>query len=277
MTASGVTTPDDGTRGADYPVRPELLPSEHFSAGRYRIRFARDASDLHELQRLRFEVFNLELSEGLQESFATGRDEDVFDLQCHHLVVELVDGADVVGTYRVQTRGMARAAAGFYSDNEFELSELPDTILQRSVETGRACIHADHRNRQVLFLLWRGLAAYMTRTGNRYLFGCSSINSTEPRDGLKLMTQLRALGQVRPDFEVAVRPACSCAAPDGAAEVPEDWPEIEIPRLFKTYLRYGSKVCGGPALDREFGTIDFLTLLDTEDLSERSRQMFFGD
>ena len=52
---------------------------------------------------------------------------------------------------------------------------------------------------------------------------------------------------------------------------------IKLPKLFRTYLRYGSKVCSPPAIDREFGTIDFLVLLDTHELSERSRRIFFAD
>ena len=45
----------------------------------------------------------------------------------------------------------------------------------------------------------------------------------------------------------------------------EDLPpevQVEIPTLLGTYLRYGARVCGPPAIDRFFGTIDFLTLLD---------------
>jgi putative hemolysin len=33
-------------------------------------------------------------------------------------------------------------------------------------------------------------------------------------------------------------------------------------RLLRAYLAIGAKICGPPAIDREFGTLDFLTLLD---------------
>ncbi|HYP27347.1 MAG TPA: GNAT family N-acetyltransferase [Blastocatellia bacterium] len=65
--------------------------------------------------RLRFEVFNLELGEGLESSFQTGRDSDEFDETCHHLVVYETARGEVVGTYRMQTSEMARAARGLYS------------------------------------------------------------------------------------------------------------------------------------------------------------------
>jgi len=36
----------------------------------------------------------------------------------------------------------------------------------------------------------------------------------------------------------------------------------KIPKLLRAYLTIGARICGPPAMDREFGTIDFLTLLD---------------
>ena len=53
-------------------------------------------------------------------------------------------------------------------------------------------------------------------------------------------------------------------SPDGAAAT-----EIEIPKLLGAYLMIGAWICAAPALDRAFGTIDFLTLLDLERLSPR--------
>jgi len=49
---------------------------------------------------LRFEVFNLELGEGLAESYATGLDVDPFDEFCDHLIVEELATSEIVGTYR---------------------------------------------------------------------------------------------------------------------------------------------------------------------------------
>ena len=43
---------------------------------------------------------------------------------------------------------------------------------------------------------------------------------------------------------------------------------VSIPKLMTAYFSLGAKICGSPAVDREFGTIDFLTLLDLEDISE---------
>jgi putative hemolysin len=49
----------------------------------------------------------------------------------------------------------------------------------------------------------------------------------------------------------------------------------QIPRLFRAYLDISAKICGPPAIDREFKTIDFLTLIDLQRLPERVRRRFF--
>jgi putative hemolysin len=49
-----------------------------------------------------------------------------------------------------------------------------------------------------------------------------------------------------------------------------------VPKLLKTYLAIGSRICGSPAWDREFGTIDFLTLFDLKAISPSARTRFLA-
>ena len=58
-------------------------------------------------------------------------------------------------------------------------------------------------------------------------------------------------------------------------EVPASEEKVELPQLFRIYLRYGAKVCGPPAIDRFFKTIDYLVVLDTAVLDSETREMFF--
>jgi putative hemolysin len=46
------------------------------------------------------------------------------------------------------------------------------------------------------------------------------------------------------------------------------------PKLLRAYLSLGAKICGPPALDRRFKTIDFLTLMDLETMPAAARQRF---
>ena len=94
-----------------YPCNPAGIPPLLLEVGDYVLRFARDASDLDAVCKLRFEVYNLELNEGLTSSYRTHRDIDEFDAQCHHLLVQHAASGAVVGTYRIQTGSMAMITA----------------------------------------------------------------------------------------------------------------------------------------------------------------------
>ena len=61
--------------------------------------------------------------------------------------------------------------------------------------------------------------------------------------------------------------------------VSDEVPEVmaKIPKLLRTYIGIGAKICGAPALDREFGTIDFLTLLDMRELTPAARTRFLTE
>jgi putative hemolysin len=237
--------------------------------GPYRIVFARHGADLERVLRLRFEVFNRELGEGLAESWREGLDVDAFDAICHHLMLVDERDGEIVGTYRLQTAEMARTL-GFYSAQEFELSGL-EPILCDAVELGRACILREHRHGSALFALWRGLAAYLSWSGKRLLFGCCSLTSQDPREGAGLLRQLERDGHLHEHLHAPARPAYACALE------PDDRPaRVKLPALFGTYLRHGAKVLGGPALDREFKTIDYLVALDLARIPPRLRRFFFA-
>lgn len=251
--------------------RDRELPS--LSEGRYRIQFAKTPADLERVTRLRFEVFNLELGEGLDASYRTGLDRDAFDLSCDHLMVLRKDDDELVGTYRMQTIEIAREGVGLYCGQEFDFSHIPDDVIRDGVELGRACIAPGHRNGLVLFALWRGLAVYVSSKGKRWMYGCSSLTSRDPAEGWRALWQFERDGCVQPSFRAPTRPEYLCG--NRADFAPSGTSEVAIPRLFRTYLRYGARVCSEPALDREFRTIDFLVLLDLQTLTKRFLGLFF--
>jgi len=229
--------------------------------GSYCIRLASSEADRLAAFRLRYLVFNLELNEGLDSAHATGYDTDQFDAVCDHLIVEHPGSGKVVGTYRLQTGAVASANAGYYSEREFDFApykRLGDSVI----ELGRACVHRDHRSSEVLYLLWRGIAQYAINHGGRYLIGCSSLTSQDPAHGTAVYEAMR---------EHLVEPQLR-TTPQSAFMMPLTSPENasdKIPKLLRAYLAVGAKICGPPAIDREFKTIDFLTLMDLEALHSR--------
>lgn len=246
-----------------YPPDPSRIPAFDVSDGNYVARFARSAAELEAVLRLRYRVFNLELGEGLDESHVEGLDRDPFDEHCHHLVVVHRPSDAVIGTYRLQTSEMAREGCGFYSNHEFDLDRWPADVLDACCEVGRACIAADHRHRRVLLLLWRGLGAYVLHNRKRYFFGCCSLTSQDPADAARMAEYLRQKGRIHAGLDLDPRPHCDCREYEHSSA---GWESVHVPTLMGTYLRYGAWICGRPAIDRDFRTIDFLALLDLEEM-----------
>ncbi len=248
-----------------------LTPS---AASHYALRLARpgDPADVRAAQALRFRVFNLELNEGLEHSYLTGLDADPFDAVCDHLLVEHLPTAQIVGTYRLQTGLAAAQNLGYYSAQEFDFAPF-EGVRPRLVELGRACVEASHRNLAVLGLLWKGIAGYAQDHGARYLIGCSSLTSQNPAAGATAFNELVRRHLAPQPFRTLPLPAYDC--PLHALATEEE--AIPLPKLLRAYLSLGAKICGPPALDAHFKTIDFLTLLDLDSLSAPVRQKFFGE
>jgi putative hemolysin len=228
----------------------------------YRLRLANCEKDIRSAQLLRFVVFNLELREGLEQSYATCLDADAFDTICDHLLVEDIRTNEVVGTYRLQTGRKAAECLGYYSAQEFDFSPF-EPIRNQLVELGRACVHSSHRNLTVLSLLWKGIAAYLTSRNCRYMVGCSSLTSQDAVEGVAAYEQLKPY-LVQESWRTVALPAYACHA-----ELPPG-KTIKIPKLLTAYMALGAKICGPPAMDREFKTIDFLTFLDLYSMSPKN-------
>lgn len=236
--------------------------------GAYRLRTVQTADDLKLAQTLRFHVFNLELHEGLESSFTTGLDADRFDAVCDHLLVQEKASGLVVGTYRMQSGPAAAKNLGYYSAQEFDFSPY-EPVRSEVIELGRACVHKDHRNFAVLNLLWKGIANYARKHQARYLIGCSSLTSQDPAEGAALFQSFtKHLAPER--LRTLPLPEVACPLDRVASPAPK------APKLLAAYLMIGAKICGAPAIDREFKTIDFLTLLDLLALPARVADRFLG-
>lgn len=246
------------------------IPHLFLQLGKYEIRLAETLAQREAACRLRFKVFNIELGEGLNSSYQTGLDQDQFDLFCDHLVVEDRSKREVVGTYRMQSGTTAARKLGYYSQQEFDFSPY-ETIRSEVLELGRASIDREHRTSEVLTLLWRGIAHYASFYRLRYLIGCSSLNSRDPREGWSMFRQLEPFLAPEP---LRSRPARLYELPEASQDGPG---QVKVPKLLKTYIAVGARICGEPAWDREFGTIDFLTLLDLAQLSPAAKSRFIPE
>lgn len=235
----------------------------------YAVRLARTQEDIRAAQTLRFLVFNLELNEGLEQSYATCRDADPFDDICDHLLVEDQRTGEVVGTYRLQMGNTAAANRGYYSAQEFDLTPF-EPLRAEIVELGRACVHSQHRNLAVLGLLWKAIAAYARERGGRYLIGCSSLTSQDAKVGARMYSDLCRRFLIEAPYQTRPLAAYVCPLEQLAEE------SVKVPKLLSAYLSLGARICGAPAIDREFKTIDFLTFLDLAALPQRTVERYLA-
>ena len=246
-----------------------MISSSLFSSvAPYTLRWAQTPADLRSVQKLRFEVFNLELQEGLPTSHTTGLDTDAFDEVCEHLIVERSKDGLTVGTYRMQTGHSAALHNGYYCEQEFAFS-VYEAHRHEILELGRACIAKEHRSMQVLALLWRGIADYAKQHQLRYLMGCSSLTSQDHAQGNAAYAQMQ--GALAPPH-LRTMPHASFRLDSNLVESCS----VKLPKLLSAYLSLGAWVCGPPAIDRSFRTIDFLTCLDLQAPHMRQRRERFG-
>jgi len=242
------------------------------------VRLAENQLEIERALALRYEVFNLEMGEGLPQSSATRKDRDEYDPYCKHLIVVDKGSSDkIVGTYRILTRKDAKDGIGFYSENEFDIASiynLPDEIA----EVGRSCVHPQYRDGSVISLLWQGLAEFMIKEDVRYLMGCGSIHTTDAKVANESYAFLKAK-QALASSEFWVYPNQDFVLPGFDPNLfVEDIKTItkNIPPLIKGYLRLGAKICGHPAIDVVFGTTDVFILFDRNEITSRYAKHYMG-
>ena len=243
---------------------------------RFELKIGCTPQELQAAQKLRFQVFNLEMKAGLASSYEKGLDQDEFDELCEHIVIFDADTSEVVGTYRMLLDARALNSRGFYSQKEFQLNRLLG-LEGGKLEVGRSCIHKDYRRRSVLNLLWQGIARYAMQNHVRYIFGCASVFSMDPKKISELLGALKFLGYFR-DLDIFPINRDHFLEIDERTEAANALKIFDdLPALFKGYMNLGLKVCGYPSVDKEFRTTDFFILLDIKNMNPLYKQRLFGN
>jgi len=247
------------------------------STGTLEVKLATTFAEIDRAMRLRFEVFNLELQEGLRASYDKGFDSDPYDAYCDHLIVKDLISGKVVGTYRLLRRSRAEKQIGFYSENEFDLTNikrLPGDLL----ELGRSCIAATHRTFATISLLWNAIGQYAFEKNISHMFGCASLHCSDLEEVQPIYSYLRAHHFAPEKYRVWPLESCRMEIEE-IADYPVDGREVlrKIPPIMRGYLRTGAIVCGPPAYDVEFGTADVFVLLEMEKMAGRYRQHYVGE
>lgn len=230
---------------------------------RYSLLVATADGEVRAAQRLRHRVFAEELGAVLQGNIP-GEDSDEFDTHCDHLIIRENLTGEVVGTYRMLPPGRI---GRLYTDLEFDLTPLAG-LRDALVETGRACVHPDHRTGAVINLMWAGITRYLHLHDRRWLIGCASV-PLDDAAGVWHQAKVKSLAppalQVRPRRPWPVDPWPVDAEPSRPAAMPP---------LLRGYLRLGAWVCGPPAHDPDFGVADLPVLMSMDRMDPRYLRHF---
>ncbi len=233
---------------------------------------SRNPELVDEAQQLRHEVFSAD-GEGLAQSATTGRDADVFDERCDHLLVRANGGNEagrIIATYRLQTGMDALRNHGYYTEQEFDMSQL-EKFRKEIIELGRAVVHKDHRQGPVLMKLLAGIAHYAMKRGGRYLVGCGSIPGKENTVAAASIYHANLNNLSPQEFRVSPLPHGACPLK------PIIIPAPKMPKLMRLYMSMGAKFCGPPFIDKEFNTIDLFIFIDLVEALLSPAKRFFGE
>jgi L-ornithine Nalpha-acyltransferase len=271
-------------------VRDTLgLPVTLCRSGSLELRLATTRKDIRRAQKLRYSVFFEEMSAVAPTHMRLlKRDKDPFDRVCDHLLVIDHDHQSgplkrkkpkVVGTYRLLRQEVADRNFGFYSASEFNIAKLCcQHPTQRFLELGRSCVLAPYRTKKIVELLWQGIWAYVLHHRIDVMFGCASLEGTDPN---KLAEELSFMHH----FCMAREPWLTSALPtrhvsmDLLAKETLDPKQalICLPPLIKGYLRLGAKIGDGAVVDHQFGTTDVLILMPVSEIDPKYIEYYRPD
>jgi putative hemolysin len=242
----------------------------NIKCGDYTIRTARSRADLLKVIELRNHSFVAEFSDTLYSEYIEFDDHDML---ADHIMVLNTETDQLLGSYRIIS---SHNTENFYSPSQFSMN----SILSKSdakMELSRACVHKDFRNGIILNLIWKGIASYIKATNTRYIFGCTSIKTIDPKVAFSIYTHLKQ-NKYSESFHSDVLPKYQYPQHQDTFDLlsKEEINEY-IPVLLKSYLKAGAYICSQPALDTVYGCTDILTILDMENIEPKYQQRYFND
>ena len=234
---------------------------------RFIIKTVENTFELEKALNLRYDVF---YKEALNKNSFIHIDADKYDLICDHLIIIDKEIDKVVGTYRFISSDFSDK---FYSETEFTMDNIKNAKGIK-LELGRACVDRRYRNGLAMALLWKGVSEYMKKVDAKYLFGCSSISTTNVVEISLIYKYIKELHLSSEEYRVHPKPKYKVKEIDYYQEAFDKFNiNIDaiadfIPPLLKSYFKAGSVICGEPALDKKFKCADFFTLLDLDTISD---------
>ena len=244
----------------------------------FTIKIAESNFEIKKAQSLRYKIFFKEKKIKKKSfKFLLQRDYDFYDKISDHLIIidnnrEIRD--NVIGTYRLLRGNCAKLYRGFYTEQEFDISNLKKNFSSKDIlELGRSCIHPQYRSGIILKLLWQGISNYIKMYKIKILMGCASFHGTNPskfKDEFSLLYESYRLPE---DYDVKSLQSNEISFDKN---INHSNTLNKLPPLIKGYLRAGGMVSENFYIDAEFETIDYCVIMLTEKIVSRYQNKFLN-
>mgnify|MGYP001294217747 CR=1 FL=1 len=162
--------------------------------GNFKIKIAETKKEVKAAQALRYKVFFQEkkAKANLKQKILK-RDYDFHDkISDHLIIVDKNENNKLIGTYRLLRGINAKINNGYYSENEFDLSNVKRHFSSKSIlELGRSCVHTNYRSGLILKLLWYGIAKYIQVYDIKLMIGCASFSGVDIKNFAEKILNLK--------------------------------------------------------------------------------------
>jgi putative hemolysin len=221
--------------------------------GRYLAREAKTPADVIRAQTLRALCFGIP---------NTTLDQDRFDPLCTHVLLEDAISGELRCCFRL-LRLLPPAIDSSYSAQFYDLARLQN-YPGPALELGRFCIHPGQSDPDILRLAWAFLTQMVDAGGVQLLFGCASLNGTNPTQHLDAFARLHAKHQAplhwapsqksptRFDFKTEL----------AGHKIDPRRAQTTIPALLRSYLMMGGWVSDHAVYDHDLRTMHVFTAVE---------------
>lgn len=243
-------------------IKPKLfkqmtkLIAGSMSAGRYDVRLAANDDEVHQAQKLRYEVLYKESGGRVTRKMLNSeREEDEWDdIAYHVVVVDTKDDDKVVGTMRLVSSEALAEGQRFYTEHAFDLSGLR-AHYGKLLELSRACVSPAGRGGAILMLIWKYTMQFIEHNGYDVMFGCASFKGTDYLQHTEILSYLHDKHLATPELMPIPRPEVESVAIKSFLSEPGKGKERgKVPTMLRGYLKIGAHISDHAIIDPVFNT-----------------------
>ncbi len=231
-----------------------------FEKGNYRAQLTRAQKDIRAAQHLRYRAFF--------DSDGSGRDDDDFDKNCAHVLIEDRRSGALAGCYRLMALENGREISHSYSAQFYDLSAL-EAYPGKMIEMGRFCTVPGLRDPEILRVAWAMMTRIVDNEGFEMMFGCSSFSGVDRNAYNAAFALLKQRYQAPENWRPRVRaPEVVHFGLDRPVQSAKRQAMRDVPSLLRTYLIMGGWVSDHAVIDRDLNTMHVFTGLEVAKVPE---------